>query len=141
MGDRRSMPLSARERYYKRRLRRMRRLAFASLCLTVFICASMAYPVFAPASSLAGESPVTANLEVEPPATQTPVITPEPEATAVVAEKTVLPLPTQGQIVPPVKIVTFYITRLPATVCRWSVCILAWTSRMCHHPKRWIPRV
>ncbi len=101
MGDRRSMPLSARERYYKRRLRRMRRLAFASLCLTVFICASMAYPVFAPASSLAGESPVTANLEVEPPATQTPVITPEPEATAVVAEKTVLPLPTQGQIVPP----------------------------------------
>lgn len=101
MGDRRSMPLSARERYYKRRLRRMRRLAFASLCLTVFICASMAYPVFAPASSLAGESPVTANLEVAPPATQTPVITPEPEATSVVAEKTVLPLPTQGQIVPP----------------------------------------
>ena len=101
MGDRRSTPLSARERYYKRRFRRMRRLAFASLLLTVFICASMAYPVFAPTSSLAGEYPVTASLDITQSAPQTPISTPEPVATKVAGEKTVIPLPTQGQIVPP----------------------------------------
>ena len=102
MGDRRSMPLSARERYYKRRLRRIRRLAIASVCLTVFICASMFYPVFAPASSLREESLVTDNLKTELPfTTQTPVPTIEPEATTIAEAPTAMPLPTQGRIVPP----------------------------------------
>ena len=101
MGDRRSMPLSARERYYKRRIRRMRRLAISSVCLTVFICAAMVYPVFAPASSLREESLVTANTETESSPTQTPVPTQELEATTNPEAQTAIPLPTQGRIIPP----------------------------------------
>jgi len=101
MGDRRSMPLSARERYYKRRLRRMRRLAIASVCLAVFICGTMVYPVFAPASSLREESLVTANRETEQLPEQTPIPTVLPEATTIVEAQTAMPLPTQGRIVSP----------------------------------------
>ena len=101
MGDRRSMPLSARERYYKRRLQRMRRLAVASVCLAVLICGGLVYPVFAPASIIREESQVSSNRETEQPPQQmttTPVI---PEATSVVESQTAIPLPTQGRIVPP----------------------------------------
>jgi len=101
MGGRRSMPLSARERYFKRRVRRMGILMSAALVLAVVVCGSLAYPVIAPDSSHSAgvvftQTPlpkVTEAIKEETQTTVVPTATSEPLPT-----KT---LPTQGQIVPP----------------------------------------
>lgn len=101
MGDRRSTPSSARDRYFKRRLKRMGILLSAALVLAVVVCGSLVYPVVAPDSSLGAGLEETRTLmpvttQAEEISTQT-FVTPteslEPELS-----KT---LPTQGQIIPP----------------------------------------
>jgi hypothetical protein len=101
------MPLSARKRYFRRRIRRVGILLSLALILAAIVCGNLVYPVLAPDSSLAvsqamrqtaeaGIGPVTSEsggTEValsELAGTQEPIATP-----------TMIPLPTQGQIVPP----------------------------------------
>lgn len=102
MGVRRSTPSSARKRYYQRRLRRTGFLLISALVLAVAVCSSLAYPVLAPGNnaevSFAVDStstPTIVNTIVEE-STATAV----PEATAAL-ELPNLPVPTQGQIIPP----------------------------------------
>ncbi len=103
MGARPSTPSSARQRYFKRRVRRMGVLLAAALVMAVAVCGSLAYPVLAPDSergvSLAGTF------------TPTPASTQPSEETAPAAQasteipanamRDTKPLPTQGQILPP----------------------------------------
>jgi LasA protease len=111
MGARRSMPSSARQRYFKRRLRRMGVLLTVALVLAVAVCSSLAYPVLAPdakrgisqadtfkptpESTRQPTAQPTVTVQETHPATTVPTVT---EAATQVA---VNPLPTQGQIVPP----------------------------------------
>jgi len=101
MGGRHSTPLSARERYFKRRVRRMGLLVSAALVLAVLVCGSLAYPVIAPDSSHSQgmgftQSPLPTETqdikEVTRPMSP-PTETSEPLPTKAI--------PTQGQIVPP----------------------------------------
>ncbi len=101
MGEHRSMPSSARNRYFKRRLKRMGVLLSIALVLAVVVCGNLAYPVVAPNSGLSVASGYTHT--PFPDATQ-----PAEESTPVVATPTApqelepsKTLPTQGQIVPP----------------------------------------
>ena len=108
MGVRHTTPSSARERYFKRRIRRTVVLITVALVLSVVVCGNLVYPVLAPASSAgisyqATNTPlsdptqaVTRTTAPEPTATQVP-----PTPTELTAQSTVLPLPTQGQIIPP----------------------------------------
>ena len=100
MGDRRSTPLSARDRYYKRRLKRMGILLIVALVLAVLVCGSLASPVIAPDMSLSGmiadtQTPMPDLMMTgeSTPFVNTPVATSDLQPT-----KT---LPTQGQIIPP----------------------------------------
>jgi LasA protease len=103
MGARRSMPSSARERYFKRRLRRTGILLASALVMAVAICGSLAYPVLAPdsdrsislAETFTPTPKPTGTTQAVDPATQTPTETP------VFDQRETKPLPTQGQIVPP----------------------------------------
>jgi peptidoglycan/LPS O-acetylase OafA/YrhL len=52
MGARRSMPSTARKRYYQRRIRRLGVLLTVSFVLAAVICSSLVYPVLAPDSDL-----------------------------------------------------------------------------------------
>ena len=99
MGARRSTPSSARERYYKRRMRRTFAILASALVLALGIGSVLAYPALAPAAG-EGTAPL-ANTQTQAPSTPTEALvtevaeTEEPEPTPVVA------LPTQGQLVPP----------------------------------------
>lgn len=101
MGARRSTPSSARKRYYQRRLKRMGVLLTVALVLAAVVCGSLVYPVLAPDSSLgiSYSEHVTPLPEISKAVTATfaPVIvvTEQPE------QRPSIPLPTQGQIIPP----------------------------------------
>lgn len=101
MGVRRSTPLSARNRYFKRRLRRMGFLLTTALVLAVAVCSSLAYPVFAPGNkvevSLAEITTLTPGVEEAAEV----VAATEENPLPVKEQLPVVPLPTQGQIVPP----------------------------------------
>lgn len=102
MGARRSTPSSARERYYKRRVKRTGLLVLVALLMAVVVCGTLVYPVLAPDAGVdvSQFDTVTpkASLQVTQTAQPTPTetATPEPDMT-----KTLAALPTQGQIVPP----------------------------------------
>ena len=102
MGDRRSTPSSARERYYKRRVKRTGLLVLVALLMAVVVCGALVYPVLAPDAGVDVSQFKTPTAKVTLPATQTSqptpteTATPEPDLT-----KTLAALPTQGQIVPP----------------------------------------
>lgn len=102
MGARRSTPSSARERYYKRRVKRTGLLILVALLLAVVVCSALVYPVLAPDAGVEVSQFDTPTPIVTLPATQTAQSTPtatakvEPDLT-----KTLAALPTQGQIVPP----------------------------------------
>jgi hypothetical protein len=102
MGVRRSTPSSARKRYYQRRLRRTGFLLASALVLAVAVCSSLAYPVLAPGSN------AEVSFAVDSTSTPTIVNTVVEESTAtavpevnVALQLPELPLPTQGQIIPP----------------------------------------
>lgn len=118
MGDRRSTPLSARKRYYRRRLKRTGVLFSVAMVLTVLVCGNLAYPVFAPDNGVGVSMaylptfvPTEAEAEMEetlvaagtlastPASTMalTPALTLEPE----LVQEPTKPLPTQGRVVPP----------------------------------------
>ena len=102
MGARRSTPSSARERYYKRRVKRTGLLILVALLLAVVVCSALVYPVLAPDAGVEVSQFDTPTPIVTLPATQTAQST--PTATATVEPdltKTLAALPTQGQIVPP----------------------------------------
>ena len=102
MGARRSTPSSARERYYKRRVKRTGLLILVALLLAVVVCSALVYPVLAPDVGVEVSQFDTPTPIVTLPATQTAQST--PTATATVEPdltKTLAALPTQGQIVPP----------------------------------------
>lgn len=100
MGGRRSTPSSARERYYRRRVRRTGVILASALVLAVVVGGVLAYPALAP---VVGDEP---NQTVTP--TQTPVLSQATEstmtevaATEVVEPTPIAAIPTQGQLVPP----------------------------------------
>jgi hypothetical protein len=102
MGARRSTPSSARERYYKHRVKRTGLLILVALLLAVVVCSALVYPVLAPDAGVEVSQFDTPTPIVTLPATQTAQST--PTATATVEPdltKTLAALPTQGQIVPP----------------------------------------
>lgn len=100
MGARRSMPSSARERYFKRRVRRTGVLIGVAFLLVVIVCGSLATPVLAPGynsgvsfANTHTPTPVPIVDEIETEFVTEP--TPEHE------QQPLVQLPTQGQIVPP----------------------------------------
>lgn len=103
MGARRSMPSSARERYYKRRLRRMGLLLAVALVMAVVVCGSLAYPVLAPDSMRSVSMADTLTPTAEPSMTLqvSDPVTPVPTAIPTIAHRETKPLPTQGQVIPP----------------------------------------
>lgn len=103
MGAQRSMPSSARERYFKRRLKRLGVLLAVALTLAVTVCGSLAYPVLAPDSERSISLADTFTPMPEPSATvQEPdPETPVPTAMPTMEQREAQPLPTQGQIIPP----------------------------------------
>ena len=107
MGDRRLTPSSARQRYFKRRFKRMGFLMITAFLLAIFVCGNLVYPVFAPDANLGSgysmldPSPTEIAEVMTDAATQTPdLVEPCVEPTPT-QEMESLPLPTQGQIVPP----------------------------------------
>ena len=101
MGVQRSTPSSARDRYYRRRLRRMGVLLTIALVLAVVVCGNLTYPVIAPDTNPGGgmavnetETPAAVSVFTEELSNKTP-------PTEAVVEGTTVPVPTQGQIVPP----------------------------------------
>jgi len=101
MGDRRSTPSSARDRYFKRRLKRMGILLSVALVLAVVVCGSLVYPVVAPDSSLGAGledtlTPMPEVTQAEEASTQQLVM-----PTASLEPETSKTLPTQGKIIPP----------------------------------------
>jgi len=96
MGARRSTPSSARERYYKRRVKRTGLLVLVALLVAVVVCGALVYPVLAPDAGVdvSQFDTVTpkASLQVTQTAQPTPTetATPEPDIT-----KTLAALPTQ----------------------------------------------
>ncbi len=111
MGASRKMQSSARHRYFKRRVRRFFGLLAAGVVLSGVIGGGLAYPVLAPDSSQWTAPVVTPTLALStaPVAVSAPVLhgsLPEdtfpPVLDATPAEQApLLPLPTQGQIIPP----------------------------------------
>ncbi len=109
MGARRSTLSSARKRYFKRRFKRLGVLLSVSLVLAVVVCSNLVRPVLAPDSSLSAASvftPVpslsqTASPGGSTPPTQTEEATESIVETQVAIEPTTIPLPTEGQIIPP----------------------------------------
>lgn len=103
MGARRSMPLSARKRYFRRRLKRMGVLLAVALAMAVTVCGSLAYPVLAPDSERAVSLADTFTPTPKPSATllEPDPETPVPTATPMMEQRETIPLPTQGQILPP----------------------------------------
>lgn len=103
MGARRSMPSSARERYYKRRLRRMGLLLAVALVMAVVVCGSLAYPVLAPDSMRSVSMADTLTPTAEPSMTlqESDPATPVPTAIPTIAHRETKLLPTQGQVIPP----------------------------------------
>lgn len=104
MGERRSTPSSARERYFMRRLKRMGILLTVALILAAVVCSSLAYPVLAPDSSLGISYSVTMTPEIEEKTATmeaTDPVYPTEIATELPTQKPLVALPTQGQIVPP----------------------------------------
>jgi len=110
MGDRRSTPLSARKRYYRRRLKRTGVLFSVAMVLTVLVCGNLAYPVFAPDNGVGvsmaylptlvpteAESEMEETLVAAGTLASTPALTLEPE----LVQEPTKPLPTQGRVVPP----------------------------------------
>lgn len=105
MGVRRSMPSSARARYYKRRLKRLGVLTTVALILAAVVCGSFVYPVIAPGSNLSvgypstttpvNETPIALVREENPIEAQIATPTEPAELTSAIS------LPTQGQILPP----------------------------------------
>ncbi len=102
MGARRSTPLSARQRYFKRRLKRMGVLLTLAVILAALVCGSLVHPVLAPANSLVvndiepHDVSITSAV-VEEGRTAQLAATPRP----LTHEDVSVPLPTQGQIIPP----------------------------------------
>ena len=103
MGARRSMPSSARKRYFRRRLKRMGVLLAVALAMAVTVCGSLAYPVLAPDSERAVSLADTYTPTPKPSATllEPDPETPVPSATPMMEQRETIPLPTQGQILPP----------------------------------------
>ena len=103
MGARRSTPSSARERYFKKRLRRMGILLGLALVMAVAVCGSLAYPVLAPDSARSVSLADTFTPTPEPTQTieATATAMPVPTETPAIETRDTKPLPTQGQIVPP----------------------------------------
>ena len=101
MDVRHSTPSSARERYYKRRLKRMGLLTTLALVVAVVVCGSLVYPVVAPDSRLGVSSAATHTPSPDPTNTNVTVSDPTPTPKQVVEQAPAEPLPTQGQIVPP----------------------------------------
>ena len=99
MAARRSTPSSARERYYKRRMKRTFAILASALVLALGIGGALAYPALAPSTD--EEVSVLPSTPTQAPSTPTESLatevaaTEEPEPTPIVA------LPTQGQLVPP----------------------------------------
>ncbi len=103
MGVRRSTPSSARQRYYQRRVKRMGALLTVALFLAVAVCSSLAYPVLAPntkqeISVAQAPTPTPTTILIE---TLEETDLPEVVATQEIEQRPTVPLPTQGQIVPP----------------------------------------
>ena len=101
MGKRRSTPSSARDRYFKRRLKRTGVLLTVALVLAVVIGGNLTYPVTAP---VINPEVSQANIETQTAAAIADLaegMSNKPTPTEVVGEITTEPLPTQGQIVPP----------------------------------------
>ncbi len=93
MADHRSMPSSARQRHYRKRVKRAFVLMVAAFILAAVICSSLVYPVLAPddGGSL-GDLQTPAEI----------IITGTPEITSLAEEITPpLALPTEARIVPP----------------------------------------
>jgi LasA protease len=113
MGVRRSTQSSARKRYYRRRFKRLMVLLSTALILAGVVGGGLVYPVLAPDSSLAISSipSPTRILSAEPavavePALPAEVLTvespsPDPTPTSEPQPLPQVPLPTQGQIIPP----------------------------------------
>ena len=111
MGVRRSMRLSARERYYKRRLKRLILLFTTALVIAAVICGNLVYTVFAPGMNSGVsqaiptfESPTKTKVVVET-LTPEPILaesTTEPASTQELPTVTpsAIPFPTEGQIIP-----------------------------------------
>ena len=105
MGARRSMPSTARKRYYQRRIRRLGVLLTVSFVLAAVICGSLVYPVLAPDSDLGVSiANISTPEPIEPGKTDTPQATEVAATEPAVEEPAALtfnPLPTQGQLIPP----------------------------------------
>lgn len=103
MGARRSTPSSARERYFKRRLKRMGLLLAVALVMAVIVCGSLAYPVLAPDSLRSVSMADTFSPTLEPSMTlqESDPVTPVPTAIPTITHRETTPLPTQGQVLPP----------------------------------------
>jgi LasA protease len=101
MGAQRATLSSARERYYKRRLKRMSFLLTIALVMAALVCGSLAYPVMAPSSGSEISSRITPTPEHEMIAGDTGIITPTIRSNEGISQQIIKPLPTQGQIVPP----------------------------------------
>ena len=113
MGARRSTQSSARKRYYRRRFKRLVVLFSTALILAAMVCGGFVYPVLAPNASLVirdiplptptvPDKPVVAVNPVLPTETvNIEIVSPEPTLTKEPEPLPQIPLPTQGQIIPP----------------------------------------
>ena len=102
MGARRSTPSSARERYYKRRLKRVGVLLVVALLLAVIVCANIVSPVIAPASEERESASAAETITESPMAAVTEGLQPTPTAAATEVQPTSAAqvLPTYGQTIP-----------------------------------------
>jgi LasA protease len=110
MGARRSTQSSARERYFRRRLKRLIVLLTAALILAAVVGGGLVHPVLTPDSSLAISRVITPTQALPTPVVvvaaaettlPTPEVVPPVEITQQPEQRPSLPLPTQGQIIPP----------------------------------------
>lgn len=107
MGDRRLTPSSARQRYFKRRIKRMGVLMITAFLLAIIVCGNLVYPVLAPNAEPGSGYSMTEPPSMEIAEVLTEAATPTlvlPEPTAIPTpeqERKSLPIPTEGQIVPP----------------------------------------
>lgn len=101
MGAHRSTPSSARDRYYRNRLKRMGLLVVSAFVLAVTVCGGLAYPVLAPdADAEIGFASAYTPMPVQ---TMTPTTEPTevlPTPTAIHTQRTVEPYAGQNQIIP-----------------------------------------
>ncbi len=114
MGARRATQSSARRRYFRRRMKRLWGLLAAGLVLAVVVGGGLAYPVLAPdasqvvrrvttPTSTLPTAPAVAAVETVPLSTESEIEAPviPTEVPTQVEQRPSLPLPTQGQIIPP----------------------------------------